>query len=60
MSTAQQRVIGGASRTSVQTIYVQATSQDVLSAAYQEAESLLLALHGITTPPSADFTITSQ
>jgi putative ABC transport system permease protein len=60
LSTAQQRVFGGSSRTSVQTIYVQAVSQDALSAAYQEAQSELLAMHGITDPTSADFTITTQ
>jgi putative ABC transport system permease protein len=60
MSTAQQRVIGGASRTSVQTVYVQATSRGTLSAAYQEVQSLLLALHGITATGEADFTITTQ
>ena len=60
MSTAQQRVIGGSSRTSVQTIYVQAASSQVMSAAYQETQGLLLALHGIDTAASADFTVTSQ
>jgi putative ABC transport system permease protein len=60
MSTAQQRVFGGTSRTSVQTIYVQARSQAVLSAAYQEAQAELLAMHGITSAASADFTITTQ
>jgi putative ABC transport system permease protein len=60
MSTAQQRVFGGTSRTSVQTVYVQARSQQVLSAAYQEAQAELLALHGITTVAAADFTITTQ
>ena len=60
MSTAQQRVIGGTTRTSVQTIYVQAASSAVMSAAYQETQSLLLALHGVTATADADFTITSQ
>jgi putative ABC transport system permease protein len=60
LSTAQQRVFGGTSRTSVQTIYVQAVSQDALSAAYQEAQAELLATHGITDPTNADFTITTQ
>jgi putative ABC transport system permease protein len=60
MSTAQQRVFGGTSRSTVQTIYVQATSADTLSAAYQEAQNELLVLHGITVPASADFTITTQ
>jgi putative ABC transport system permease protein len=60
LSTAQQRVSGGSSRTTVQTIYVQATSQTALPAAYQEANSELLALHGITNATAADFTITNQ
>jgi putative ABC transport system permease protein len=60
LSTAQQRVSGGTSRTSVQTIYVQATSQASLSSAYQEANTELLALHGITNATAADFTITNQ
>ena len=60
LSTAQQRVSGGSSRTTVQTIYVQATSQAALPSAYQEANSELLALHGITNATSADFTITNQ
>lgn len=60
ISTAGQRLFGGTSRTGVSTIYVQAVDQNSLSAAYQEANSLLLVLHGITDPTSADFTITSQ
>jgi putative ABC transport system permease protein len=60
MSTAQQRVFGGNSRTGVQTIYVQAASQDVLGAAYQEVEQELSVLHGISATSEADFTITSQ
>jgi putative ABC transport system permease protein len=60
LSTAQQRVSTGSSRTSVQTIYVQGTSQAALSSAYQEANAELLALHGITNATNADFTITNQ
>ena len=60
MTTAQQRVFGGSSRSAVQTIYLEATSAAGLSAAYQEADSELLALHGISTLADADFTITSQ
>jgi putative ABC transport system permease protein len=60
MTTAQQRVLGGTSRSAVQTIYVQATGPDTLSAAYQEATSELLVLHGIDTAATADFTITTQ
>ncbi|HVQ93913.1 MAG TPA: ABC transporter permease [Mycobacteriales bacterium] len=60
MSTAQQRVFGGTTRSAVQTIYVQATSADTLSAAYQEAQNELLVLHGSGTAANADFTITTQ
>jgi putative ABC transport system permease protein len=59
-TTAAERLIGGSSRTSVSDIYVEATSSKTLSAAYQEANSELLNLHGITTASSADFTITTQ
>ncbi|MEO8518697.1 MAG: ABC transporter permease [Dermatophilaceae bacterium] len=60
LSTAQQRVASGTSRTTVSTIYVQATSQAALPSAYQEANSELLTLHGITSAAGADFTITNQ
>lgn len=59
-STAARLVFGGAARTAVQTIYLQATSAATLSAAYQEASRELLALHAITSPAAADFTISSQ
>ncbi len=45
---------------SVSDIYISATSSSTISAAYQEADDLLLQLHGITTPADADFTITPQ
>jgi putative ABC transport system permease protein len=51
--------IGGASRTSVGTIYAEATSPSTLSAAYQEANTLLLNLHGVTAS-DPDFTINTQ
>jgi putative ABC transport system permease protein len=41
----------------VSTIYVQARSEDVLSAAYQEVDALLRALHGVD---EADFAIATQ
>jgi putative ABC transport system permease protein len=53
------RVAAGQARASVSTIYLQAESSTALSAAYQEADSLLLTRHGVA-PSSADFTITSQ
>jgi putative ABC transport system permease protein len=60
ISTASDRIFGGATRTSVQSIYVEATTADTLSAAYQEANQELLTLHHITEPTAADFTIASQ
>ncbi len=60
ISTAADRLFGGSTRTSVQSIYVEAASSDSLSAAYQEANDELLNLHHISTPAGADFTITSQ
>jgi putative ABC transport system permease protein len=59
-TTAVQRIFGGTSRESVSSIIVQARSAGALTAAYQEADHELLALHGITTPSNADFSITSE
>jgi putative ABC transport system permease protein len=60
LTTAAEQVVGGFDRNAVSTIYVQAASADQLSAAQQEVESLLLNLHSIADPDSADFTIDSQ
>lgn len=60
ITTAEERLFGGSSRTSVQSILLQATSSTTLSAAYQEADAELLSLHHITTPASADFSITTE
>ncbi len=60
LPTAANQVIGGVNKNSVNTIYIQAATADQLSAAYQEADALLLNLHEITGTSSADFTITSQ
>src|SRR5262249_38570092 len=60
ITTAADRLFGGASRSSVQSIYLEAASADVLSAAYQEAQNELLALHHIADPASADFNLASQ
>ena len=60
ISTGAERIFGGTSRNSVSSIAVQARSSGDLTAAYQEADHLLLQLHGITTPADADFTITSE
>ena len=58
--TAMTSGITGGADTSVSTIYLKATDTDAISAAYQEAQSLLLALHGATSADAADFTIDSQ
>jgi putative ABC transport system permease protein len=57
ITTAQSLITGSQS---VSTIYLQAQSQGVLGAAYDEANNELLALHQITNPKDADFTITAQ
>ena len=59
-STAASVLVGGTESSAVSTIYLQAASDTQLSAAYQEAESLLLNLHSITDSTAADFTISSQ
>ena len=55
-STMTQRITGGVARLSM--IYLSATSQATLSAAYQEASAALSARHGVSAG-SADFSITS-
>ncbi len=60
ITTAAQRIMGGSNASSVQSILIEATSSNTLSAAYQEADAELLSLHHITVPANADFTITSQ
>lgn len=49
------RSLTGSASASVSTIYVQAASEDLLSAAYQEIDALLRTLHGDT-----DFSIATQ
>jgi putative ABC transport system permease protein len=60
ISTAAEEIFGGTSRDAVSSIIVQARSSSDLTAAYQEADHELLALHGITTAADADFNITSE
>jgi len=60
LSTYSQRLVGGVNRNSVSSIYVKATSASTLSAAYQEANALLLNTHKITTAANADFSIATQ
>ncbi len=59
-STYAQRLVGGANRGSVSSIYVKASSESTLSAAYQEADALLMNAHGITGSANADFSIATQ
>jgi putative ABC transport system permease protein len=60
LSTYSQRLVGGANRNKVSQIYVKATSSSTISAAYQEANSLLLNVHNIAASTSADFNIATQ
>ena len=58
-TTFATRVIASSTRLSVSSIYLQAASTPVLTAAYQEAQALLLTRHGLTAA-TADFTLASQ
>ncbi|MGZ4755067.1 MAG: ABC transporter permease [Acidimicrobiia bacterium] len=60
LSTYSQRLVGGTARDSVSSISVKATSAGTLSAAYQEANALLLNTHKITATANADFSIATQ
>ena len=51
--------ITGATDTSISTLYVQATSQETVAAAYQEVQALLTNLHGVTSS-ERDFSIATQ
>lgn len=57
ISTAQR--LSGSTSTAVSTVYVEATSADALSAAYQEVNAALLTAHGVTAA-EADFSIATQ
>ncbi len=57
ISTATKRLFGSSALSS---ILIQAKSSGSLSAAYQEADAELLALHHIATASDADFTIASE
>jgi putative ABC transport system permease protein len=59
LSTAADRLFGGSTRTSVQSIFIEAASTSTLSAADQEATSALVNQHHLSVT-NADFTITSQ
>jgi putative ABC transport system permease protein len=59
-STVSQKIIGGTNRTSVQTIYVKASSPADLTGAYQQADTILQNRHYATASSTTDFTITTQ
>jgi putative ABC transport system permease protein len=59
-STMSQRLVGGSARDSADSIYVKATADDTLSAAYQEVEATLANLHGSTSADDRDFSIATQ
>jgi len=60
LSTYSQRLVGGASRNSVSSIYVKSTSAGTLSAAYQETNALLLNSHHVANAGTADFSVATQ
>ncbi|CAM5461866.1 ABC transporter permease [Leifsonia shinshuensis] len=60
LSTAQADLSNQTNAGTVSTIYLEASTPDTLSGAYQEADQILLNDHGITSAASADFTINSQ
>ena len=60
ITTAAERIFGGTNPDSLSSIIVQAKSSTDLTAAYQEIDNELLQLHQISSPSSADFTITSE
>ena len=60
MTTYSQRLVGGTDRDAVSEIVLTATDDATLSAAHQEAETILLNRLGITDSADADFSIATQ
>lgn len=58
--TTMSEVLSTTSSESVQTIYIKAASADLLAAAAQESQALLLNMHSISSADDADFTIEAQ
>jgi putative ABC transport system permease protein len=58
-TTYSSRVANSGNASGISTLYIQASSTDSLSAAYQETQKTLLATHGVTLA-AADFSISSQ
>jgi putative ABC transport system permease protein len=59
LSTALSRLTSTSGRGSLSSIYLAATSSKTISAAYQEADSIMSVRHDVTTA-TADFTIQTQ
>ncbi|MBX3312990.1 MAG: ABC transporter permease [Actinobacteria bacterium] len=59
-TTYAERLVGGTDRDSVSAIYLKATTESTVSAAYQEANATLANLHGITSTDDADYAIATQ
>ncbi|MCW2494597.1 ABC transporter permease [Jatrophihabitans sp.] len=60
LATMTSRLSASTGRNSLSSIYLTASSNSTISAAYQEANALLLNKHAIGAAGTADFTITTQ
>jgi len=60
LQTEATRLSAAAGRQSVSNVYIAATSSSTISAAYQEAQSILLTRHDLASATAADFTINTQ
>jgi putative ABC transport system permease protein len=59
-TTYSEAIVGGSDRDAVDSIYVKADDAAGLSAAYQESDTILRNLHGITSDDDVDFNIATQ
>ncbi|TIC80916.1 ABC transporter permease [Nocardioides sp. GY 10127] len=60
MPLSTEAALTGSTSSAVSTIYVECADADVLSAAYQEIDTLLLTRHDIASGDDADFSIATQ
>jgi putative ABC transport system permease protein len=60
LSTVATRLSAATARDSLSTVYLAARSNSTISAAYQEAQAILLVRHDVTLASAADFTISTQ
>jgi putative ABC transport system permease protein len=60
LSTEATQLSASSGRNSLSDVYLAASSNSTISAAYQEAQAILDYRHGITAATSADFTLTTQ